>query len=130
MRSPNHLRERWFFPKRFLSWGFKTLFASVSSCEWKQLLVSLYSFPPAGLCRRTSDRRRSSWRRTFSTELFFRAHTRGQIYNPDSSMDLDFIYTKNSEAAEIAVYLHQEFMRGGDRILSTQRIPGLRGLFT
>ena len=84
-----------FFPKRFLSWGFKTLFASVSSCEWKRLLVSLYSFPPAGLCRRAPDRRRSSWRGTFCLSCFSGGGPK-PIYNPHAARRWDFIYTKNS----------------------------------
>ena len=95
-----------FFPKRFLSWGFKTLFASVSSCEWKRLLVSLYSFPPAGLCRRAPDRRRSSWRARFCPSCF--------SGDPHKSL----IPTRPGDG----ILPTQRISRGRDRILATQRI--------
>ena len=84
--------------------------------------MSLYSFPPAGLCRRTSDRRRSSWRSTFSTELFSGdTHTDKSLIPTHPWIWIlstqriprrprsQFIYTKNLCAAEIGFYLHREF---------------------
>ena len=49
------------FPKRFLSWGFKTLFASASSCQCKPPHFS----SPAGLCPVNLDQPRSSGRTRF-----------------------------------------------------------------
>ena len=50
-----------FFPKRFLSWGVKTLFASASSCQCKPPHFS----SPAGLCPVNLDQPRSSGRTRF-----------------------------------------------------------------
>ena len=50
-----------YFPKRFLSWGFKTLFASASSC---QCIPPQFS-SPVGQCRVNLDRPGSSGRTRF-----------------------------------------------------------------
>ena len=59
------LHTQVFFPKRFLSWGFKTLFASASSCQCKPPHFS----SPAGLCRVNLDPPRSSGAHKILTEL-------------------------------------------------------------
>ena len=73
--------------------------------------MSLYSFPPAGLCRRAPDRRRSSWRARFCPSCFSgdtTHHTRDQSIIPTRPGD--------------GILPTQRISRGRDRILATQRI--------
>ena len=82
------------FPKRFLSWGFKTLFASASSCQCKPL----HFFSPAGLCWEYLHRPRSFRRGSRGPSCIARARACAcacaAIYLPDISGS-HFSYTKN-----------------------------------
>ena len=93
-----------FFPKRFLSWGFKTLFASTSSCQFKPL-----NFSPAGICRPSLDRQRSS---------------RSDRSRPScNSGPTSLIPTSLIPTFRGSILSTQRIPRGRDLILPTQRIP-------
>ena len=117
-----------FFPKRFLSWGFKTLFASASSCQCKPPHFS----SPAGLCRVNLDQPRSSGAHKILTEVLCPARARALARNSLAATRprFDFIYTKNFQISrcdrkwrfskrETAFAGYKKF---SDLILSTQRI--------
>ena len=84
--------------------------------------MSLYSFPPARLCRRSFDRRRSSGRRTFSTDLFFRGHAPEQSLIPTRRGD-GTLPTQRISRGRDRILATQRIPRGRDLIFSTQRIP-------
>ena len=92
------LPRRLFFPKRFLSWGFKTLFASASSCQCKPPHFS----SPAGLCRVNLDQPRSSGAHKILTELLCPALARARARNSLAATRprFDFIYTKNFQGGD------------------------------
>ena len=98
-----------FFPKRFLSWGFKTLFASTSSCQCKPL-----NFSPAGICRPSLDRRRSSRSDRFRPSCNSGDSLTPTSLTPTSSLTPTF---------RGSILSTQRIPRGRDLILPTQRIP-------
>ena len=88
-----------FFPKRFLSWGFKTLFASTSSCQCQPPLCS----SPAGLCPMNLDPPGSSGRTRFWTELLCPASSLvlSRISMAATRRRFDFIYTEMAARQKI-----------------------------
>ena len=104
-----------FFPKRFLSWGFKTLFASASSCQCKPPHFS----SPAGLCRVNLDQPRSSGAHKILTELLCPARARNSI--AATRPRFDFIYTEMVARRRFEFYLHRDGCAAAIRVLSTQR---------
>ena len=105
-----------FIPKRFLSWGFKTLFASASSCQCKPPHFS----SPAGLCRVNLDRPRSSGRTRFwpscsacvacSRNSLAATRSRSDfIYTEMAARRrFDFIYTEMAARRRFEFYLHRD----------------------
>ena len=98
------------FPKRFLSWGFKTLFASASSCQCKPPHFS----SPAGLCRVNLDQPRSSGAHKILTELLCREICCAQFSSGDST-EIEFYLHRDACAAAIRVLATQRWLRGGKK---------------